>query len=113
MSTSLNNYSGAIRYIDSPVMFVKYYNDMNYIKVILLRKLARYCISQFRMIDHSRDHTYHARINQDGFVYVYSLNPIGNTVLQVSFSLIFAGFHKPANQPLSNTAVMISSVFVD
>lgn len=113
MSTSLNNYNGAIRYIDCPVMFVKSYNDVNYIKVLLLRKLVRYCIGQFKASDYSKCHTYSARINQSGFVYVYALNSIGQTILQVSFWLTFAGFHKPANQPLSNTAVIISSVFVD
>lgn len=108
VSTSLNSYSGAIRYIDSPVMFVNKSNDINYIKILLLRKLARYCIGQFKANDYSKCHTYSARINQAGIVYVYSLNSIGNKVLQVSFSLIFAGFHKPANQPLSKTAVIIS-----
>lgn len=113
MSTSLNSYSGAIRYMNCPVMYAKSYNDVNYIKVLLLRKLARYCIGQFKASDYSKCHTYSARITQSGFVYVYALNSIGQTVLQVSFWLTFAGFHKPANQPLSKTAVIISRSFIE
>ena len=113
VSTSLNSYSGVIRYMNCPVMFSKNYNDVNYIKVLLLRKLARYCIAQFKASDYSKCHTYSARINQSGFVYVYALNSIGQTILQVSFWLTFAGFHKPANQPLSKTAVIISQTFTE
>lgn len=113
VSTNIQGYYNHIRYITSPVMYVSEPVLLNDVKINLLRKIASYCINQFRVNDLSGLHVYSTTIDENGTVYVYSTNSIGSPVLMISFSISFASYLRPGKQPLSKTAVMISSVFVD
>ena len=113
VSTNIQGYYNHIRYITSPVMYVTEPVLLNDVKINLLRKIASYCINQFRINDLSSLHVYSTTIDENGTVYVYSTNSIGNPVLMISFSISFAGYHSLAKQPLSKTAVIISTTYTE
>ena len=56
VSTNIQGYYNHIRYITSPVMYVSEPVILNDVKINLLRKIASYCINQFRINDLSGLH---------------------------------------------------------
>lgn len=108
ISINLHGYYHHIRYIACPVMYVTEPVLLNDVKINLLRKIASYCINQFRVDDLSGLHEYSTRIDENGIVYIYSTNSLGNPVLMIYFSISFASYLRPGKQPLSKTAVIIS-----
>lgn len=113
ISVSDSAYNGLLRYVDSPVMFVNKIDSLHYVHTLLIRKIARFAIGQFRCSDHSKLLKYYYHIHENGTVKVLSVDRAYNWVILLSFSLHFAGMHRPGKQPSSNTAVIISSVFVN
>ena len=112
VSVSDSAYNGLLRYINSPVMYVNRIDSLHYVQTLLIRKLARFVIAQFRCSDHSKLLKYSYYIHENGTVKVLSVDRADNWVILLSFSLHFASMHRPGKQPLSKTAVMISKTFV-
>ena len=113
VSTNIQGYNNQLRYIDSPVMFIKNAKDINYTKILLLRKLSVYCIKQLKKTDLSGQHTYWTYISDNSIIYIISTDSTGNSILMLTFSINFAGAHFPGKQPLSKTAVIISRTFIE
>ena len=113
VSANIQGYYNHIRYITSPVMYVTEPILLHVVKINLLRKIASYCINQFRINDLSGLHVYSTRIDENGTVYIYSTNSLGNPVIMISFSISFAGYHSLSKQPLSKTAVIISRAIIE
>lgn len=111
VSVSEPSYNGLLRYVDSPVMYVRKVDSLHYVKAILLRKIARFIIAQFRCSDHSKLLSYSYLIHENGTVKILSTDSSDNCILLYSFSLHFASLHRAGKQPLSKTAVMISRTF--
>ena len=113
VSVSEQAYNGLLRYINSPVMYVNKIDSLHYVHTLLIRKIARFAIGQFRCSDRSRLLKYCYLIHDDGSVKVFSIDTADNWVMLISFSLHFAGMHRPGKQPLGKTAVMISRTIVE
>ena len=113
VSVSEPAYNGLLRYVDSPVMYVRKIDSLHYVHAILLRKIARFVIGQFRCSDHSKLLSYSYLIHENGTVKILSTDSSENWILLYSFSLHFAGYHRPGKKPLSKTAVMISRTFIE
>ena len=104
-------YNGLLRYINSPVMYVNNNASLHYVHTLLIRKLARFVIAQFRCSDRSKLLKYSYLIHENGTVKVLSVDSADNWVILLSFSLHFSGLHRPGKQPLSKTAVIISRMY--
>ena len=113
ISVSDSAYNGLLRYVDSPVMFVNKIDSLHYVHTLLIRKIARFAIGQFRCSDRSKLLKYCYLIHENGSVKILSVDTADNWVLLLSFSLHFTGIHRPGKQPLSNTAVIISRSFFE
>ena len=113
ISVSDSAYNGLLRYVDSPVMFVNKIDSLHYVHTLLIRKIARFAIGQFRCSDRSKLLIYSYMIHENGTVKILSTDSADNCVLLYSFSLHFAGMHRPGKQPLSKTAVIISRSFIE
>lgn len=113
ISISDSAYNGLLRYVNSPVMYVNRIDSLHYVHSLLIRKLARYLIRQFRCSDYSKLLKYSYYIHENGTVKVLSVDRADNWVMLLSFSLHFASMHRHGKQPLSKTAVMISQTFIE
>ena len=111
VSVSDSAYNGLLRYMNSPVMFVNKIDSLHYVHTLLIRKIARFAIGQFRCSDRSKLLEYAAYIHENGTVKILSVDRAGNFVLLLSFSLHFSWIHRPGKQPLSKTAVIISRMY--
>ena len=113
VSVSEQAYNGLLRYINSPVMYVNKIDSLHYVHTLLIRKIARFAIGQFRCSDRSKLLKYCYLICENGTVKVFSVDTADNWVILLSFSLHFAGMQRPGKKPLSKTAVMISRSFIE
>ena len=113
ISVSDSAYNGLLRYVDSPVMFVNKIYSLHYVHTLLIRKIARFAIGQFRCSDRSKLLKYCYLIHENGTVKILSVDTADNSVLLLSFSLHFCCIHRPGKRPLSNTAVIISRSFIE
>ena len=111
ISVSDSAYNGLLRYVNSPVMFVNKIDSLHYVHTLLIRKIARFAIGQFRCSDRSKLLKYCYLIHDDGAVKILSVDTADNKILLLSFSLNFCGIHRHGKQPLSKTAVIISQTF--
>ena len=111
ISVSDSAYNGLLRYINSPVMYVNRIDSLHYVQALLIRKLVRFVIAQFRCSDRSKLLNDIYIIHENATVKILSVDSAENWVLLLSFSLRFAGIHRPGKQPLSKTAVIISRLY--